>query len=106
VDDDEESGIGRSPVAKQVFPDTAGSATRRTIASTLGHSTFYVSVTEFSAVWAYTPKLAGLKNSGSLYRAVQTGRLKTVTTAAGPRTVRRTTRAWLREYLEGQRRET
>jgi len=43
------------PVAKQVFSDTAGSATRRTIASTPEHSTFYVSVTEFSAVWAYTP---------------------------------------------------
>jgi len=43
------------PVAKQVFPDTAGSATRRTISSTPAHSTFYVSVTEFSAVWAYTP---------------------------------------------------
>ncbi len=46
----------RLPVVKQVFSDTAGSATRRTIASTPGHATFYVSVTEFSAVWAYTPK--------------------------------------------------
>ncbi len=36
VGDDEESGVGRSPVAKQVFSDTAGSATRRTIASTQG----------------------------------------------------------------------
>ena len=51
-------------------------------------------------------KLAGLKNSGSLYRAVQSRRLKTVTMAAGPRTVRRTTRAWLREYLDSQRGET
>ncbi len=59
----------------------------------------YITLTEAS-------KLAGLKNSGSLYRAVQTGRLKTVTMAAGPRTVRRTTRAWLQEYLESQRRET
>ncbi len=37
----------------------------------------YITLTEAS-------KLAGLKNSGSLYRAVQTGRLKTVTTATGP----------------------
>jgi len=59
----------------------------------------YITLTEAS-------KLAGLKNSGSLYRAVQTGRLKTVTAAAGPRTVRRTTRAWLREYLDSQRHET
>lgn len=33
-----------------------------------------------------------------LYRAVQAGRLKTVTTATGPRVVRRTTRVWLRAY--------
>ncbi len=59
----------------------------------------YITLTEAS-------KLAGLKNSGSLYRSVQTGRLKTVTMAAGPRTVRRTTRAWLREYQDGQRRTT
>jgi len=59
----------------------------------------YITLTEAS-------KLAGLKNSGSLYRAVQSHRLKTVTMAAGPRTVRRTTRVWLREYLDGQRRET
>ncbi len=47
-------------VGKQVFSDTAGSATRRTIASTPEHATFYVSVTEFSAVWAYTPDMGGL----------------------------------------------
>lgn len=51
-------------------------------------------------------KLTGLKNSGSLYRAVQIGRLKTVTTMAGPRIVHLTTCAWLHEYLDGQRRET
>ncbi len=50
--------------------------------------------------------LAGLKNSGPLYTAVRTGRLKTVTTAAGPRTVRLTTRAWLQEYLDSTRRAT
>jgi len=50
--------------------------------------------------------LAGLKNSGPLYTAVRAGRLKTVTTAAGPRTVRLTTRAWLQEYLDSQRRAT
>ncbi len=59
----------------------------------------YLTLTEAS-------KLAGLKDSSSLYRAVQTGRLKTVTTAAGPRAVHLTTRAWLREYLDGQRRNT
>jgi len=42
-------------VANLVFSDTAGSATNRTTASTPGHSTLSVSVTEFSAVWAYTP---------------------------------------------------
>jgi len=51
-------------------------------------------------------KVAGLKNPGSLYRAVQSGRLKTVTKMAGPRIVRLTTHAWLHEYLDSQRRET
>jgi len=51
-------------------------------------------------------KLTGLKNSGSLYRAVQTGRLKTVTKMAGSRIVHLTTRAWLHAYLDAQRRET
>ncbi len=51
-------------------------------------------------------RLAGLKNSSSLHAASQVGRLKTVTTATGPRAVRLTTRAWLREYLEDQRRAT
>ncbi len=51
-------------------------------------------------------KRAGLKSSDPLYAAARTGRLKTVTMAAGPRTVRRTTQAWLREYLDSQRRET
>jgi hypothetical protein len=59
----------------------------------------YITLTEAS-------KLAGLKNSGTLYTAVRAGRLKTVTMATGPRTVRRTTRAWLREYLDSQRHET
>ncbi len=58
----------------------------------------YITLTEAS-------KLAGLKNSGALYTAVRAGRLKTVTMAAGPRTVRRTTRAWLQEYLDSPRRE-
>ncbi len=53
--------------------------------------------------FAETSKRAGLKNSASLYRAVQTGRLKTVTTAVGPGAVRLTTRAWLHAYLDGQR---
>ncbi len=51
-------------------------------------------------------KLAGLQSSDSLHAAARTGRLKTVTMAAGPRTVRRTTRPWLQEYQDGQRRET
>ncbi len=55
---------------------------------------------------AEASRLARLQTSGTLYRAVQTGRLKTVTTAAGPRTVRLTTRTWLHEYLDSQRRET
>jgi len=59
----------------------------------------YLTLTEAS-------KLAGLKSTGSLHRAVQTGRLKTVTTMAGPRIVHLTTRAWLHEYLDGQRRDT
>jgi len=59
----------------------------------------YITLTEAS-------KLAGLKNSGALYTAVRAGRLKTVTMATGPRPVRRTTRAWLRAYLDGQRNGT
>ncbi len=55
---------------------------------------------------AEASKLAGLKRPNPLYTAAQTGRLKTVTTAVGPRPVRLTTRAWLHEYLDGQRRET
>ncbi len=55
---------------------------------------------------AEASKLAGLKNSASLYRAVQSGHLKTVTTATGPRTVHLTTWAWLQEYLDGQRGDT
>ena len=51
-------------------------------------------------------KLAGLQSSDSLHAAARTGRLKTVTTAAGPRPMRRTTRAWLQEYLDRQHRET
>ena len=51
-------------------------------------------------------KLAGLQSSDSLNAAARTGRLKTVTTAAGPRPMRLTTRAWLREYQDGQRGET
>jgi len=35
----------------------------------------------------------------SLYRAVRSGRLKTVTTMAGPQIVRLTTQAWLDDYL-------
>ncbi len=54
---------------------------------------------------AQASRLAGLQTSGALYRAVQTGRLKTVTKMAGPRIVRLTTRAWLREYLDSLRRE-
>jgi len=55
---------------------------------------------------AQASRLAGLQTSGSLYRAVQSGRLKTVTTMAGPRIVRLTTQAWLHEYLDSQRRGT
>ncbi len=55
---------------------------------------------------AEASKRAGLKNSGSLYRAVRSGRLKTVTAMAGPRIVRLTTQAWLHEYLDSQRRGT
>jgi len=51
-------------------------------------------------------RLAGLKNSSSLHAASQVGRLKTVATATGPRTVHLTTRAWLQEYLDSQRRDT
>ena len=51
-------------------------------------------------------KLASLQSSDSLHAASRTGRLKTVTTAAGPRPMRLTTRAWLQEYQDGQRRET
>ncbi len=46
-----------SPVAKQVFSDTDRSAMNRTTASLLEDSRRSVSVTEFSAVWAYTPSL-------------------------------------------------
>src|SRR5260221_24 len=42
-------------VGKQVVSDTSGAATNRMTASTPGPSTLYVSVTKFSAVWAYTP---------------------------------------------------
>ncbi len=56
--------------------------------------------------FAEARKLAGLKNSVSLRRAARTGRLNTVTTATGPEPVRLTTRAWLQEYLDSQRRET
>jgi len=73
VGDIEESGVGRSPVAKQVFSDTAGSATRRTISSTPEHSTFYVSVTEFSAVWAYTPYKERLKVVDKVLRMTGVG---------------------------------
>jgi len=59
----------------------------------------YITLTEAS-------KLASLKNSGTLYTAVRAGRLKTVTTATGPRAVRLTTRAWLQGYLDSQRHET
>ncbi len=55
---------------------------------------------------AQARKLAGLKDSNPLYRAVRTGHLKTVTTMSGPRIVRLTTRAWLHEYMDSQRRET
>jgi len=51
-------------------------------------------------------KLAGLKNSSSLLRAAQTGRLKTVTAAAGAHAMRLTTRAWLHEYLSKRDQET
>jgi hypothetical protein len=55
---------------------------------------------------AQASRLAGLQTSGTLYRAAQTGRLKTVTTMVGPRIVRLTTQAWLHAYLDGQRRAT
>ena len=55
---------------------------------------------------ATASRLAGRQTSGALYRAAQTGRLKTVTTMTGAHAVRLTTRAWLHEYLESQRRET
>ncbi len=44
---------------------------------------------------AQASRLAGLQTSGTLYRAAQTGRLKTVATMVGPRIVRLTTQAWL-----------
>ena len=59
----------------------------------------YITLTEAS-------KRAGLTSARSLQWAAQAGRLKTVTMAAGPRAVRRTTRVWLQEYLDSQRRET
>lgn len=49
-------------------------------------------------------RLASVKNRASLYTAARCGRLKTVTMATGPRPVRLTTRYWLREYLDDQRR--
>jgi len=55
---------------------------------------------------AQASRLTGLQTSGALYRAVQSGRLKTVTTMVGPRIVHLTTRAWLQKYQDGQRRET
>ncbi len=55
---------------------------------------------------ASASKLAGLKSANSLHAAARTGRLKTVTMAAGPRPVLLTTRAWLQEYLDSQRRDT
>ncbi len=42
---------------------------------------------------------AGLRSSDSLYKAMTSGRLKTVTTMSGPRVVRLTTQAWLDAYL-------
>jgi len=56
--------------------------------------------------FAQASRLAGLQTSGALYRAAQTGRLKTVTTMVGPRIVRLTTHTWLHEYLHSQRRAT
>jgi hypothetical protein len=49
-------------------------------------------------------RLASVKNRASLYTAARCGRLKTVTMATGPRPVRLTTRCWLHEYLDEQRR--
>ncbi|MDQ2829018.1 MAG: hypothetical protein M3Y74_08205 [Chloroflexota bacterium] len=40
-----------------------------------------------------------MKSDDALYRAMKTGRLKTVTTMVGPRVVRLTTQAWLDTYL-------
>ncbi len=42
---------------------------------------------------------AGLRSSDSLYKAMKSGRLKTVTAMSGPRIVRLTTQVWLDEYL-------
>jgi len=45
---------------------------------------------------------AGLRSSGSLYKAMKSGRLKTVTTMAGAHVRRLTTQAWLDAYLAGR----
>ncbi len=42
---------------------------------------------------------AGMRNNKTIAAAVQSGRLKTVTTMVGPRMVRLTTQAWLDAYL-------
>jgi len=44
-----------------------------------------------------------LTDSKSTYRAVRSGRLKTVTTMSSARVVRLTTQAWLDEYLASRR---
>jgi len=51
-------------------------------------------------------KRAGLTTAGSLHRAAQTGRLTTVTMAAGPHARHLTTRAWLHASLDRQRHTT
>ncbi len=42
---------------------------------------------------------AGLKDNKSIYRAMRSGRLKTVTKMSGPRIVHLTTQAWLDAFL-------
>ncbi len=49
---------------------------------------------------------AGMKGNDTIRRAVQSGRLKTVTKMSGPRLVRLTTQAWLDEFLDTLRRAT
>ena len=49
---------------------------------------------------------AGIRDAKALYTAARSGRLKTVTSAAGAHAVRLTTRAWLREYLDSTHRAT